>query len=173
MRSYSHVSEEERDQIDAWRAAGRSIGSIAKALGRPKCTISRELARNSLASGRYSALHAAGAYMERRRREAALEKDKVLRDFVRDRLAEGWSPEQISGWLRKGSERRLGVVACETIYAFIYRAAQKAEALWRYLARRHKRRKPAKARPLRDTIADRASVHDRPHNIETRTEAGH
>jgi hypothetical protein len=25
-----------------------------------------------------------------------------------------------------------------TIYAFIYRAAQKAEQLWRYLARRHK-----------------------------------
>jgi hypothetical protein len=28
---------------------------------------------------------------------------------------------------------------CETIYAFIYRTAQKAEALWRYLTRRHKR----------------------------------
>ncbi len=34
------------------RAAGRSIDAIAKALGRPKCTISRELFRNSLASRR-------------------------------------------------------------------------------------------------------------------------
>ncbi len=152
MRSYWRLSEEERDQIGVLRAAGRSIGAVAKALGRPKCTISRELARNSLALGRYSPLHAAGAYVERRRREAALEKDRALREFVRDRLAEGWSPEQISGWLRKGVERRLRAVACETIYAFIYRAAQKAEALWRYLARRHKRRKPAKARPSRDAI---------------------
>jgi IS30 family transposase len=173
MRSYSHLSEEERDQIGILRAAGRSIGAIAKALGRPKCTISRELARNSLASGRYSPLHAAGAYMERRRREAALEKDKALRTFVRDRLAEGWSPEQISGWLRQGVERKLRAVACETIYAFIYRSAQKAEGLWRYLARRHKRRKPAKARPSRDKIKDRASIHDRPANVESRAEAGH
>ncbi|RAI20005.1 Helix-turn-helix domain-containing protein [Rhodoblastus acidophilus] len=43
MRSYSHLSEEERDQIGVLRAAGRSIGAIAEALGRPKCTISREL----------------------------------------------------------------------------------------------------------------------------------
>ena len=155
------------------RAAGRSIGAIAKALGRPECTVSRELFRNSLASGRYSPLHAAGAYMQRRRREAALERDERLRGFVRDRLAEGWSPEQISGWLKQGNERRLRPVACETIYAFVYRAAQKAEALWRYLARRHKRRKPTKARPSRDTIKDRASIHDRPQDVESRAEAGH
>jgi IS30 family transposase len=173
MRSYSHLSEEERDHIGVLRAAGRSIGAIAKVFGRPKCTISRELFRNSLASGRYSPLHAAGAYIQRRRRGAALERDERLRGFDRDRLAEGWSPEQISGWLKQGNERRLRPIACETIYAFVYRAAQKAEALWRYLARRHKRRKPAKARPSRDTIKDRASIHDRPHDVESRAEAGH
>ncbi len=58
--------------------------------------------------------------MQRRRREAALEKDKPSRNFVRDRLAEGWSPKQISGWLRQGDERGLRAVACETICAFIY-----------------------------------------------------
>ena len=59
------------------------------------------------------------------------------------------------------------------IYAFIYRTAQKAEALWRYLTRRHKRRRPRRARPSRDTIKDRASIHDRPKTIESRGEAGH
>jgi IS30 family transposase len=29
---------------------------------------------------------------------------KRLARFVRDRLAEGWSPEQISGWLKSGAE---------------------------------------------------------------------
>jgi transposase, IS30 family len=173
MPSYSHLSEEERDQIGAFRLAGRSIGAISRALGRPKSTISRELSRNSLGSGRYSPVHAAGAYMQRRQREATLEKNAALRDYVRDRLAEGWSPEQISGWLRQGGERKLRALACETIYAFIYRAAQRGEALWRYLARRHKRRKPARARPSRDTIKDRASIHDRPEAVERRTEVGH
>ena len=90
-----------------------------------------------------------------------------------DRLAEGWTPEQISGWLKSGNEPRLRAIGCETIYAFIYRTAQKAEALWRYLTRRHKRRRPRRARASRDTIKDRASIHDRPKTIESRGEAGH
>ena len=173
MRSYRHLSEDERDQIGIWRAAGRSVGAIARALGRAKATISRELQRNALPSGGYSPLHAAGAYQLRRRREAILEREAALRGFVRDRLAEGWTPEQISGWLKAGNEPRLRAIGCETIYAFIYRAAQKAETLWRYLTRRHKRRRPRRARLSRDTIKDRASIHDRPKTVETRGEAGH
>ena len=80
---------------------------------------------------------------------------------------------QIAGWLKAGNERRLRAVGCETIYAFIYRAAQKAEQLWRYLTRRHKRRRPRRSRPSRDTIKGRISIHERPENIDARTEAGH
>jgi transposase, IS30 family len=68
------------------------------------------------------------------------------------RLAEGWTPEQISGWLKSGDEPRLRALGCGTIHAFIYRTGQKAEALWRYLTRRHKRRRPRRARPSRDAI---------------------
>ena len=75
--------------------------------------------------------------------------------------------------MKCGNEPRLRVIGCETIYAFIYRTAQKAEALWRYLTRRHKRRRPRHARVSRDAIKDRASIHDRPKTIESRGEAGH
>lgn len=109
----------------------------------------------------------------RRRREAILERDANLGHFVRNRLAEGWTPEQISGWLKAGNEPRLRALGCETIYAFIYRVAQKNEALWRYLTRRHKRRRPRRARPARDRLKDRASIHDRPMAVETRNEVGH
>jgi len=173
MRFYWHLSEDERDQIGILRAAGHSIGVIARALGRAKTTISRELRRNALPSGGYSPLHAGGAYMLRRRREAILEREENLRRFVCDRLAEGWAPEQISGWLKARNEPRLRIIGCETIYAFIYRAAQKVETLWRYLTRHHKRQRPRRARPSRDTIKDRASIHDRPEAVETRGEAGH
>ena len=79
----------------------------------------------------------------------------------------------IRSWLKSGNEPRLRAIGCETIYAFIYRTGQKAEALWRYLTRRHKRRRPRRARASRDTIKDRASIHDRPKTIESRGEAGH
>jgi transposase, IS30 family len=173
MPAYSHLLDQERDQIAVMRVAGHSISAIARALQRAKSTVSRELRRNALPSGRYSPLHAAGAYQLRRRREAILEKDQTLKAFVYDRLAEGWTPEQISGWLKGRNEPRLRAVGCETIYAFIYRAAQKAEQLWRYLTRHHKRRRPPRSRPSRDTIKDRVSIHERPETIAARTEAGH
>ena len=171
VRCYSHLSDDEREQIGLAKALGHSIGTIAHAIGRSKSTISRELCRNRLPSGRYSPLHAAGAYQLRRRREARIERDRALRTFVVDRLAEGWTPEQISGWLKGGNEPRLRAVGCETIYAFIYRAAQQAEQLWRYLTRHHKRRRPRRSRPSQDTIKDRVSIHERPKHVDTRTEA--
>ena len=58
MRSYSHLSDDEREQIGLLKALGHSIGGIAQAIGRPKSMISRELSRNRLPSGRYSPLHA-------------------------------------------------------------------------------------------------------------------
>jgi IS30 family transposase len=161
MSRYSHLSDAEREQIGLAKAVGHSIGAIAEAIGRPKSTVSRELSRNRLPNGRYSPLHAAGAYQLRRRREALIERDRALGTFVVDRLAEGWTPEQISGWLKGGNKPRLRAVGCETIYAFIYRTAQKAEQLWRYLTRRHKRRRPRRSRPSRDTIKDRVSTHER------------
>ena len=173
MPAYSHLAEGERDQIGVMRAAGLSISAIARALRRDKSTVSRELRRNSFPSGRYSPLHAGGAYLQRRQRETVLEKDQRLRTFVQDRLAEGWTPEQIAGWLKAGHERGLRALSFEAIYAFIYRAARKGEDLWRYLTRRHRRRKQRRARPSRDAIKDRASIHDRPKEIEDRADAGH
>ena len=41
-----------------------------------------------------------------------LERETALRLFVRDRLAEGWTPEQISGWLKCGNEPRLRAIGC-------------------------------------------------------------
>jgi IS30 family transposase len=45
---------DERERIGLAKALGHSIGAIAQAIGRPKSTISRELSRNKLPSGRYS-----------------------------------------------------------------------------------------------------------------------
>ena len=100
MRCYSHLSDDEREQIGLAKALGHSIGAIAQAIGRPKSTVWRELCRNRLPSGRYSPLHAAGAYQLRRRREARIERDRALRTFVVDRLAEGWTPEQFQAGSR-------------------------------------------------------------------------
>ena len=172
METYRHLSCEDRDQIAVLLVAGHNNTSIARSLGRSPSTISRELKRNSLQSGRYSARIADGGYMQRRQRNAVIERDERLALFVRDRLAEGWSPQQISGWLRSGVETGLRAVAMETIYGFIYRVGQKADELWRYLTRRRRTRRALRTRPSRDTIKNRTSIHERPENVNNRSQIG-
>ena len=173
MSGGTHLHVEERERLAAVRAEGLSLRAIAARLGRAASTISRELRRNALPKGGYLPVHAEGCYRERRQRPAILERDARLGRFVRERLLEGWTPEQIAGWLKRGEERKLGAVSPETIYAFIHRAGQKAEKLWKLLPRGRAKRGRRRARQPRTTIAERVSIHDRPENVQERREAGH
>src|SRR4051795_6736037 len=154
MAGGTHLELEERERLTALKAEGLSLRAIARALGRAASTVSRELRRNALprggylpghAEGRYRErrqrrgtpfprggsrpVHAEGCYRERRQRPAVLERDAKLGPFVRERLLEGWTPEQVAGWLKRGEERGLRPVSLETIYAFIHRPGQKGEKL--------------------------------------------
>jgi IS30 family transposase len=57
-----------------------------------------------------------------------------------------------------GVEVDLRAVCPETIYGWIYRAAQKAGRLWRYLTRAHARRRKRHARASRDKIAEKTPI---------------
>jgi transposase, IS30 family len=173
MSGGTHLRLEERERLAAFRAEGLSLRAIAARLGRAASTVSRELRRNALPKGGYLPVHAEGGYLERRQRPAVLERDERLGRFVRERLLEGWTPEQIAGWLKRGEERGLRPVSFETIYAFIHRAGQKAERLWRLLPRGRAKRGRRRARQPRNVIAERRSIHDRPEGVEGRQEAGH
>src|SRR3954447_11939876 len=159
----------ERERLAALKAEGLSLRAIARQLGRAASTISRELRRNALPEGGYLPVHAEGCYPERRQRPAVLERDERLGRFVRERLLEGWTPEQIAGWLERGEERGLRPVSLETIHAFIHRPGQKGEKLWKLLPRGRARR----ARPPRGAIAGRRSIHARPAAVQERKDPGH
>jgi transposase, IS30 family len=172
MSGGTHLELEEREQLAALKVEGLSLRVIARRLGRAASTVSRELRRNALPKGGYLPVHAEGCYRERRQRPAILERDERLGRFVRERLLEGWTPEQIAGWLKRGEERGLRTVSTETIYAFVHRAGQKAERLWKLRPRGRAKRGRRRARQSRGTIAERRSIHDRPETIEGRREAG-
>jgi IS30 family transposase len=173
MTDGGHLRLEERERLAALRVEGLSRRTIAARLGRAASTVSRELRRNALPRGGYLPVHAEGCYLERRQRSAVLERDERLGRFVRERLLEGWTPEQIAGWLRRGEERGLRPVSPETVYTFIHRAGQKAERLWRLLPRGRARRGRRQAREPRNVIAERRSIHDRPEAVQERKDAGH
>src|SRR3712207_1094080 len=173
MAGGTHLTLEERERLAASRAEGLGLRAIAARLGRAASTISRELRRNALPKGGYLPVHAEGCYLERRQRPAVLERDTKLARFVRERLLEGWTPEQIAGWLKRGEERGLRAVATETIYAFVHRPGQRGEKLWRLLPRGRATRGRRRARQPRNRIAERRSIHDRHEGVQGRREAGH
>ena len=173
MSGGTHPRLEERERLAVLKAEGLSLREMARRLGRAASTISRERRRNALPRGGYLPVHAEGCYLERRQRPAVLECDAELARFVRERLLEGWTPEQIAGWLRGGEERGRRTVATETIYAFLHRAGQKAEKLWKLLPRGRAERGRRRARQSRGTIAERRSIHDRPAEVQERQAAGH
>jgi IS30 family transposase len=89
------------------------------------------------------------------------------------RLAEGWSPEQIAGRMAQGPASQR--ISYESIYRYIYwRSWSFKETLHRWLPRkkyrRGKRRK--NGRWSIASILDRVSIHDRPALVEARTGSG-
>jgi IS30 family transposase len=123
--SSRYLSEEERVRIGDLHRAGHGVRAIAGQLGRDPSTISRELRRNrDPGSGQYRPFTAHRLACARRSRpkRGKLVGDRVLREFVADRLDRRWSPEQICRALRAEfpdqPERHL---VHETIYQAIYR----------------------------------------------------
>jgi IS30 family transposase len=127
---YGQLSLEERIEIYRLRASGESMRMIARSLKRDVSTISRELARNSLATkvwpGGYAPARAQKLAERRRRWDGRfkLARQPGLQNLVKDRLAMGHSPEQIAG--RLTLEHGHTVISHESIYRFAYhRSAQK------------------------------------------------
>src|SRR3954453_10444348 len=114
-RSYGQLSLEDRCEIARLSANGSSVRQIASALDRSPSTISRELKRNQAQAG-YKAGYANQRSRARRWKGSRLERDERLRAAVIERLASGWSPEQIAGRLKR--ERGRNVISYESIYRF-------------------------------------------------------
>ncbi|WP_131813974.1 helix-turn-helix domain-containing protein, partial [Candidatus Terasakiella magnetica] len=102
-QKYEHLRLDERIEIYRLHEGGISLRQIAQYLGRSASTISRELRPNSKKTkqwdGGYKADRAHDLALRRRRWDARfkLARQPALRELVRNRLAMGWSPEQIAG----------------------------------------------------------------------------
>ena len=97
MKTYGHLTGEERAQIEILHKAGEGPTDIGRRIGRAKSTVSVELRRLGTAES-YTAKEA----MDQATRRAAVPRrltviTDALREKIRKLLARGWSPEQIAG----------------------------------------------------------------------------
>lgn len=173
----TELTERERDRLATLRVRGVGVRGCARKLGRGVSTVSEELKRGSLPSGEYVAIRAQRLSQDRKanRQEREQLKNPWLYAYVRDKLRLGWSPEQITGRLKKDyPDDRSRRLSPETIYRFIYAREQADKRLWEYLPRKQHKRKKQHGRSVhKSRIPNRVSIHDRPAEIEDRSTFGH
>jgi IS30 family transposase len=170
----------DREEIACRRAAGHGVRVIARALGRPPSTISRELCRGTVRrkSGyRATVAQAAADARARRPKVALLADNDRLREHVQKRLLLKDSPEQISRRLLLDFPVEVEMrVSHETIYQSLY--VQGRGALRRDLATclhtgRALRKPHRKAAERRGRIADMVNISERPAEVADRVVPGH
>jgi len=168
----------EREEISRGLSAGHSIRSIAGHLDRHASTVSREIKRNG-GIDRYRALSAdkQSWKLAKRPKQCLLARNIRLKDMVACKLAENWSPEQISGWLKftfpdDGSM----YVSHETIYKslFIQTRGLLRKELRNHLRTKRKFRHAKNHKAgSRGKIVDGVSISERPALVEDRAIPGH
>jgi len=174
MNKYIQLTQDERVLMSYLRLQGVSYANIAKQLGRHRSTIYREFQRNSChhIDGAYRHSKAQRRTVARRKRSrrnthySQYELQQVWR-----LLEKKWSPEQISGFLR-----RLGIKAPshETIYRYIWEDKYNGGSLHTLLRQAIKqRRKRHNSQDSRGRLANKRHISERPTSVETRRIKGH
>jgi len=174
-----YLSLAEREEIAVGVAARKPVRQIARELGRAASTVSREIARNSSATGLYRATAAQyrAEVRARRPKAAKLAGNAELRGWVQVKLAKRWSPEQISRRLAvEFADRPEMRVSHETIYQSLYvqgRGALRRELAASLRTGRALRRPRRVTGERRGKIAGMVNISERPAEAADRAVPGH
>ncbi len=174
MQKDSRLTYEDRCQIHALWKRGFSSAEIARDIVVHRTTIWRELHRNSMPTGYY--LHCAQNKAEERQQRRRCFPRKMtpkLVAFIEKKLKQGWSPQQISGWL-KHRQKKLPTISHERIYQHVWRNRGDGGRLYHHL--RHCGRKYKHCGPRytggRGRIPDRIDIDQRPTIVERKCRLG-
>ena len=151
--------------------SGLSDAAVARRPGRDRATVWRGVRRNS---GERGYRHAQARRRSEARRCAAPSVPRRMTPelwrMVEERLAEGWSPERISGRLRKEGEPMAGR---QWIQRHVHADRKAGGRLWRHLRRRGRRpNRKGGAHAGRGHIPGRADIPERPAVVEARARVG-
>jgi IS30 family transposase len=166
MKTYYQLTRDQRYQISYLKAMGCNGKEIACEIGVHKSTISRELKRNN-SERSYRPKQANEKAMSRK----AKAKPRIMKstwELVEAKLRDDWSPEQVSGWLKRYSIS----ISHEWIYQHILADKQSGGNLYLHLRCQKKRRKRYGTYNKRGIIPNRVSIEERPKVVELRERLG-
>lgn len=176
-RRYKQMTLEEREQFAILIAKGHSLRKVAAMLGRHHSTLSRELRKNRVRCHPWGYLPYLGECWAERKRKSprpwrVLKNDRI-KAYVEEKIALGWSPEQVSGRIKLDLPGQS--VSHEAIYKYIY---HQAHHLIPHLPRKSKSRYPRYRGRIRDRrkkikIPNRTPITKRPRSVLIRRVLGH
>ena len=170
MNHYSQLTQEQRYHISGLQKAGKFQTHIADEVGVHKSTISRELRRNRGDKG-YQPKQAHRIALDKRLHAKKYIKFSAdLERIVTEKILLDWSPEQISGYLKK---EHIAKISHERIYQFILADKKSGGSLYTHL--RHsgkKRKKRYGSKDRRGQIKNRVSIDKRPEIVDKKQRIG-
>ena len=179
-RAASALKLSEREEISRGVMAGRSMRTVARALGRAPSTVSREIRRNGgWRTYRASEADASAWQRAARPKHCKLAQNRALARLVAEKLRLEWSPYQVAGWLKRTyPQDETRQVSHETIYRTLFiqaRGALKKELLEHLRRTRVMRRSRHHTQKTADhgRITDTVSIRERPAEAEDRAVPGH
>lgn len=173
--SHKHLTSEERYCVDLFSRSGMSCREIGCHLNRSHTTISREMRRNSSASGyRFQTAQKRADLRRSQPRHYRRQQLEPLVAYVDEKLRIDWAPEQIAGRIRldhPGDERMR--ISAETIYRWAYIAASLGGRSYHHLRRGRIRRRPqTRYNKGKRFFPGRVGIAERPEIVATRSRFG-
>ena len=172
--AYHQITREERYTIWALRGHQNSVTDIARALGRHRSTIHREVRRNRGRADGFYRPEQANGYAHTRRSHSRRNFRLTATDWhLVERLLRqhDWSPEQIAGRLRRQGRLQ---VCHETIYRHVWNDKRHGGRLHTHLRQATKqRRKRHGTYDSRGRLAGKRPIEQRPAAADNRSRIGH
>ena len=182
-RSYQHLTQADRDRLQALRDAGTTQKEIANILKVDPSTISREIKRNRRKYRKKKNIKNKNAHYEAgvaeqkayvRRKYAKyqgknINENKDLKKYIIQKLKKSWNPDEISGRMKRDQE---SFYASKTaIYEWLRTACGQRWCPLLYSKRYYaKKQKKTSKKPM---IPNRISIKRRPLGATNRTRYGH
>jgi len=171
--TYTHLTKEERYQIDQLRGQGFSQNEIAERIARSPSTISREMRRNK-GERVWRACQAHDKAQERLTKRGRTNASKIAEEaweYAKTHLInDQWSPEQIANRLKIEEKSS---ISHESIYQRILDAKKNKGSLHTHLrCQKKRRRRYASNRQRKPKIPNRIGIENRPKIVEKRSRLG-
>lgn len=175
--SYTQISTVNQNQLSVLLRSGIHKKEIALLLRKHRTSIWRERVRNGRKDGTY---HAGEAKRKKRRRhlkakggQRKIENNEALRKYMESRIKQRWSPQQISGRIKKEylNDRKMRI-GKDTLYKWIYSERKDLVKFLRCQKGQYRRRYGTNIRIKQREEAKKRRIDTRPSLVEKRQRIG-